>query len=473
MFFLDNQSGDPLYLQIYKQIKKKIISGQIIETTKLPSTRTLSKTLNVSRNTVEYAYLQLCSEGYITSKACSGFIVEKLDNVLSSEKQIPITNKKRKHLQTSPNVNLKNTCKYNFQYGKLNANSFPLRLWRKISNQCLSSLNVDSMMSYNEPQGELSLRIEIMKYLNVSRGVSCQPEQIIIGSGTQSCLTLLCQLFRSHSINVAIEDPGYDGARDVFVNNGYNVIPISLRNGSIDIGELENSLAKIIYITPSHQFPTGAVMPIHERLKLLNWAIKNKVIIIEDDYDSELRYNTKPIPSIHCIESQENVLYLGTFSKSLAPALRLNYMVLPQSWLEKYRILFAKYNSTVSLHQQKILQQFMHLGYWDRHLKKSCLSYKKKHDTLVRTITQVMGDNVTIHGKNAGLHIVLEFNNGLSEKELIEKANHHGVLVYPVSRYWMRLERYSNNMILLGFSELDENEIVEGINILNHAWFGN
>ncbi|MBP2627992.1 MAG: transcriptional regulator with domain and aminotransferase domain [Firmicutes bacterium] len=382
-------------------------------------------------------------------------------------------NKNRTHPQTSSDVNLKNTFKYNFQYGKLNAKSFPLRLWRKISNQCLSSLNVNNMMSYNESQGELGLRVEIMKYLNISRGVSCQPEQIIICSGTQSCLTLLCQLFRSHSTNVAIEDPGYDGARDVFINSGYNVIPISLENGSIDVGELENSLAKIIYITPSHQFPTGAVMPIHKRLKVLNWAIKNKAIIIEDDYDSELRYNTKPIPSIHCIESQENVLYIGTFSKSLAPALRLSYMVLPQSWLEKYRNLFAKYNSTVPFHQQKILQQFMSLGYWDSHLRKSCLSYKKKHDTLVGTINQVMGDKVTIHGKNAGLHILLEFNNGLYEKELIEKANNHGVLVYPVSRYWMRLERYSNNMILLGFSELNENEIVEGINILNHAWFGN
>ena len=473
MIVLDIHLCEPLYLQIYKQIKKEITSGQIIEGSKLASTRTLAKTLTVSRNTVEYAYLQLCSEGYITSKVGSGFIVEKSDKILFSDckKQIPIINKKC--LQDPSDDVFNNSYKYNFQYGKLSATSFPLQLWRKISNQCLSSLNVNNMTSYNDPQGELGLRIEIMKHLNTSRGVYCHPEQIIICSGTQSCLSLLCQLFRSHSTNIAIEDPGYDGARDVFINNGYNVIPIDVENSIINVEQLENSLAKIFYVTPSHQFPTGTIMSIHQRTKLLNWAIRNNAVIIEDDYDSELRYNTKPIPSMQCIESQEHVLYLGTFSKSLAPGLRLSYMVLPQFWLNKYRTVFAKYNATVPWLQQETLQQFMKLGYWDSHLRKACLSYKKKHDTLVRTINEIMGDKVIIHGKNSGLHILLEVNNGLYEKELIEKAKTHGVIVYPVSRYWMRLERYSNNMILLGFSELDENEIVEGINILSHAWFDN
>jgi GntR family transcriptional regulator/MocR family aminotransferase len=471
MIVLQENSNDSLYFQIYKQIKEKIFLGQIIEGSKLPSTRILAKTLQVSRNTVENAYLQLCSEGYVVSKACSGFIVEKLDSVLSTQLKREDAINNEDNLKTAHSENSNAIYKYNFQYGRLQAQDFPLRIWRKISNKCLSSLSVENMTSYNERKGELELRIEIMKYLNNSRGVSCNVEQIIICSGIQVCLSLLCQLFKKHSTQIAFEDPGYPGARDVFINNEYNVIPIALEEDGINLEQLENSSAKIVYITPSHQFPTGSVMPIQKRLKLLDWAIRKDGIILEDDYDSELRYSSRPLPSIQSIDSSGHVVYIGTFSKALAPGLRLSYMVLPESWLERYHNIFKKYNSSVPWLQQKILQQFMNLGYWDSHLRKICLSYKRKHNVLVRTIHELMKDKVMIRGKNAGLHILLEFNTGLYEKEIIEKAKNCGIIVYPVSPYWMNLEQYSNNMILLGFSGMSENEIVEGITLLNHAWF--
>lgn len=463
MIFLDTHLENPLYLQIYQQIKNEIMRGELKEYSKLPSTRTLAKTLSVSRNTVEYAYLQLCSEGYIKSKTGSGFIVEKLDTLA----QIPAPPPKESFSEKPP----QKQYKYNFQYGKLDAASFPLSVWRKLSHQCLSSMDVEDMMSYHERQGDLGLRQEIVKYVNSSRGVVCQPEQIVIGPGTQFCLTMLCQLLRPYSTSIAIEDPGYDGARAVFLNSGCKVIPVGLDHGSIDVDELEKTEAKIVYTTPSHQFPTGAVMPIQKRLRLIHWAIKNSALIIEDDYSSELRYKSRPIPAIHGTQTQDNVIYIGTFSKCLAPALRLSYMVLPAAWVEKYNTQFAKYNSAVPMHQQKTLQQFMSLGYWERHLRKFCMTYRKKHEILIKTIQQVMGNKVTIHGKNAGLHILLEIHNGLSEKDLIERAAAHEVFVYPVSRYWIRLDRYTDNMILLGFSEPSEAEIVAGINKLYHAWF--
>ena len=471
MIVVHNDSKVPLYLQIYEQIKEEIISEQISEGSKLPSTRALSATLNVSRNTVESAYLQLYSEGYVKSKAGSGFIVEKLDSSIISKLKREDFKNIEKDKKTLLKVTHDENYKYNFQYGTLSASDFPLRLWRKVSNKCLASLSSENMVSYNSSKGELELQIEIMKYLNKSRGVYCNPEQIIISSGSEYSLSLICQLFRQHFNKIAIEDPGYIAARDIFINNGYKIVPISLENDGISLEELEDSSAKIVYVTPSHQFPTGSVMAIQKRLKLLDWAVRKNGVIIEDDYDSELRYNSKPIPSIQGIDSKDYVIYMGTFSKSLSPSLRLNYMVLPQSWLVIYDKLFNRYQASVSLIEQKIIQQFMNLGYWERHLRKICLSNKKKHDILVHTIHELMGDKVVIHGKNAGLHILLQVNNGLCEEEMIKKAKNYDVKVYPVSTYWTRLEKYPNNMVLLGFGAMDENDIIEGVKALNRAWF--
>ncbi|AWK51799.1 PLP-dependent aminotransferase family protein [Clostridium beijerinckii] len=479
MIILDNDSTTPLYIQIYEQIKEKIASGEILEGDKLTSTRRLSSELNISRNTVENAYMQLSSEGYVSSKVGSGFVVENLDNsIISKLKREDITVAKNIMLDVNYSFNNNNSynCddgynyKYNFEYGKLSAQDFPLRIWKRISNKCLSAISAEDMVSYSSSKGELDLQIEIMNHLRKSRGVSCNYKQIIISSGMEYCLSLLCQLIRDDFHNIALEDPGYIGAKDIFINNGYNVIPISLEEDGINLDELENSSAKIVYVTPSHQFPTGTVIPIAKRLKLIDWAIRNNGVIIEDDYDSELRYNSKPIPSIQSIDSKGVVVYVGTFSKAFSPSMRLNYMVLPETWLEKYHKRFKMYQVSVPLIQQKIIQQFMHLGHFDRHLRKINLINKKKHDILVHAIQEFMGDNVIIHGRNAGLHILLEFNNGLTEKELILRAKNHRVKVYPVSMFWMREDNYPNNMVLLGFGGMPECDIVQGIKVLKEAW---
>lgn len=473
MIILDSDSSVPLYLQIYKQLKEEIISARYLEGSKLPSTRSLSTTLNVSRNTVESAYLQLCSEGYIESKVGSGFIVLKVDTLIISKLKCDNPNNFKSFTKalSQAQTNSTNTYKYNFTYGNISAPDFPMRIWRKISNQCLASLTAVEMTSYSESKGELSLRIEISKYLSKSRGFSCSPEQVIISTGVEYCLSLLCQLFRKDFNQIAMEDPGHYGARNVLINNGYSVSPINLQADGIDIEQLENSSAKIVYVTPSHQFPTGSVMPIQKRLELLDWAMRKNGIIIEDDYDSELRYNSRPIPSIQSIATKENVVYIGTFSKALSPSLRMNYMVLPEGWVERYDSVFKTYQTPVPLIQQKIIQQFMYLGHFDTHLRKICLANKRKHDILIHTINEVMGDKVIIHGKNAGLHILLEFRNGLCEDEIIIRAENKGVIVNAVSTFWMRLEKYSNNMIMLGFGEISEKDIVQGIKILNDAWF--
>ncbi|GFZ31536.1 GntR family transcriptional regulator [Clostridium zeae] len=475
MIILNSDSDKPLYQQIYEQLKKQIISGELSAGAKITSTRSLSTILDVSRNTVENAYLQLCSEGYIESKPGSGYIVlEVLPELLpiDNKSNLALNNFKSTEDNSIKEINTTNSS-YNFEYGKLSSSDFPLKTWRKISNKALATLTAEDMTSYSESKGELNFRIEIMKYLNKSRGVSCNTDQIIICTGFAYCLSLICQLFRQDFDEIAIEDPGYFGTRDIFANNGYKVSPISLDKDGINITELEKSAARIVYVTPSHQFPTGSVMPVHKRLKLLDWAIKNDGIIIEDDYDSELRYSSRPIPSIQNIGHKEKVIYIGTFSKSLSPSLRVNYMVLPEAYLDRYDKLFRIYQSYVPIIQQRVLYQFMHLGHYESHLRKIALANKRKHDLLISEIHKTFGNKVIIHGRNAGLHVLVEVNNGLNELELIEKAAEFGAVVYPVSMFWINSEKYSNNMVLLGFGAMTEEQIINGIKALKEAWFDN
>ncbi|MDF2988946.1 MAG: transcriptional regulator with domain and aminotransferase domain [Eubacterium sp.] len=481
MITLKNGTDIPLYIQIYQQIKEEILSGILPEGSKLPSTRFLSEMLSVGRNTVENAYLQLSSEGYVESKMGSGFIVQNIHGMISYYSDIDTCKETQKDVEdTGYSKNLielrteEGNCKklylYNFEYGHLSPEHFPLSLWKKVSNKALALLTAEDMTKYCDPKGEIELRNDLADYLRKSRGVSCSADQIILCSGFEYALSLLSQLIRDNFDEIALEEPGYTGAREIFNNNGLKVIPINVEKDGLNIKALEKASARIVYVTPSHQFPTGVVMPIQKRLLLLEWARNNNGIIIEDDYDSELRYNSRPIPSISSVAGNENVVYIGTMSKALSPSLRVNYMVLPQKLLMRYDENFKMYQSPVSLIQQRIIQQFICGGYWESHLRKIGVISKRKHDVLIQTIQEVLDDRVIIHGRNAGLHILLESTRGLSEKEMINKAKEQGVLVYPVSGFWLHSGNYSDNMVLLGFGNITQTEIVPGIRQLGKAW---
>ncbi|VBB05695.1 transcription regulator hth gntr [Lucifera butyrica] len=472
MLLLDKNSKTPLYTQIYSQLKDKIVSGEMEEGTMLPSTRILAKTMLVGRNTVESAYQQLCSEGYVKNKIGSGYKVQSIGT--GTDNRSHINRHDFKEPTSSEQIHeqgISKLPKYNFQYGRLDIANFPLRIWRRLLNQVLLSDETACLTAYNDRNGDWDLRIQILKYLNESRGVVCKPEQIIIGSGAMSCLGLICQLLMPHINLAAVEDPCYDSVREIFSNHGYHVAPISLQEDGVNLDQLELSQAKVLYTTPSHQFPTGIVMPINKRLNLIEWAEKNNAYIIEDDYDSELRYNCRPIPSIHSLDKKGRVIYLNSFSKTFAPSLRMGFLVLPEVLLENYQSNFSKYNCSVSWLEQRAMYKFIQQGHWNRHLNKICLSSKKKHDTLISSINELMKDRVIIYGKNAGLHILLKVNNGMTEKELIESAKKVNVKVYSVSEYWLNLQSYSNNMVLIGFSSLSEEEIISGIRLLSSVWF--
>lgn len=458
-------SKTPLYMQLYEHIKNEILSGAAAPGSKLPSVRALAVHLDISKNTVEGAYEQLVAEGYVKSRERSGLYVEELEGRINDKTTDTHTKNRDKYVTDKVD-----SLKYDFSNGQIDGNSFPYKIWRRLLNQCLVPQHKELLL-YGDHQGDEDLRNEIAKYLYESRGVNCNPEQILIGSGTQQSLSMLCNMLKGIEDCIAMEEPGYVGARAVFEHYGFNVTPVRLENDGISIEGIRESRAKIAYITPSHQFPCGMVMPVAKRLKLLQWASSENSIIIEDDYDGEFRYHGKPIPSLQGLDTSGRVIYLGTFSKSLIPSSRTSYMVLPESILKVYRQGYSIYEQPVPRINQKALQMFMEQGYWERHIRRMRSIYRKKHDGLVSSIRAMMGNNVQIIGEDAGLHILLKVENGMKEEELIESARKAEVKICPTSIYCINKENVLPSTIFLGFGGIEQEDIAEGIRLLSKVWF--
>ncbi|WP_313804060.1 PLP-dependent aminotransferase family protein [Cytobacillus sp.] len=457
---LDKKSNKPLYIQLSDYIKKEIIAGRIPSNEKLPSKRKLSNYLGVSVNTVQTAYDQLCAEGYVESKQRQGLFVSILEDDLFSNPFTCEMNTQRD--KESPNVRI------DFHSGKVDLKYFPYNTWKKLTIQSLNEAEGELFYT-GDPQGEPELRMAIAKYLFASRGVKCSPDQIVIGAGSQVLMILLCLLIgKQHTF--ALENPGFHRIRAVLKDQGINIVSIPLNKDGMDVNLLKSSKASIAYVTPSHQFPEGMVMPITRRLELLKWAEEKDHFIIEDDYDGEYRYKGKPIPSLQGLDHNGKVVYLGTFSKSLIPSIRISYLVLPTPLQRKYQEHFTIYKQTVSRLHQQTLFHFMNEGYWQTHLNKMRTLYRRKQSTLMQAIHTYMGSHVKVIGEKSGLHLILELDNSMTEEELLNAALKAGVKVYPYSIYYVGHQETRGSKILLGYGGLSETEIEEGIRLLKEAW---
>lgn len=465
MLIIDTHAGQPIYEQIYRQIRDKILSGEWNAARKLPSSRQLADHLEISRNTVEQAYQQLSAEGYLYSKARSGYYVEKID--VPPMKPSPLFASVG---ETSPKAS-RPSYPYDFRYGKLDYRYVPFKILKQLMSQCFED-EMDGIVSYSGHQGESGLRTEIAKYLGEYRGVHCLPEQIVVGAGTLYCLSVVGALLRTAAPVIGFEDPGYGKARSVLSNAGFTICPVGVESDGINVRELANTNATAVYVTPSHQFPTGAILSISKRLQLIDWAIQKQAVIIEDDYSCHFRYNVRPVPALQGLNPAANVVYLGNFSKNLLPSLRVAFMVLPPTLLETYRRLYQNYNASVPYLYQKTLEKFMRKGDWTRHLRRVLQVYKKKHDYLLQMLSEQMGSQIEIGGKNAGLFITVKIHGIWGEQELIQRAAERGVRVYPLSEHWARKNLYDGKTVLLGYSSLDFAEIEEGVKRLRQAWFG-
>ncbi len=447
------KSSIPLYIQLYEQIKSDIQNNNIAGT-KLLSIRKMCQEYKLSKTTVESAYNQLYAEGYIESRPQSGFYVS--EDIYKEFKQ--------KNINTSKEKISEKKYKYNFSPAQYSDDVFPKKIWTKLHNKVITNTNLGL---YPKKQGDLQLRKEIKTYLASSRAVFCDEEQIIVCSGFSDSMFILASILKDFTSFISIENPGYKVTPKVFKQFGYKINPVSITKQGIDLKELEESKSKLVYVTPSHQYPTGVTIPISKRIKLINWAIENNSYIIEDDYDSELSYNNRPIPSLQGINNNERVIYSGTFSKALSPALRISYLVLPKKLLEKYKNTFDFSFSGVPIDIQKTLEAFIKEGYWDKHIRKMRALNKKKHDLMKKAISIYLKDTVKILREGSGLAILIKPTVKIDWKKLEKLLEENSIKVYSI-QFDTSLKE---DIINLGFGCFKEEEIFLALESFSKIWF--
>ncbi|MGG4411066.1 PLP-dependent aminotransferase family protein [Niallia taxi] len=449
------KEGIPKYKQIYEQLKLYIENGNIPVNEQLPSIRQLADSLSVSRNTTLNAYEQLLAEGYIYSEGRKGYFVTEFEQSLFTNISSPVISNETDVVEHV----------IDFRAGAVDQQHFPLKIWRRISNHILTLKN---SYQYGDPFGEECLREQISSYLFQSRGVNTNTNNIIIGSGTQQMLINLGKLLKEDFSSVIVEDPGYVGAREAFKFHDLSLESLPIFESGTDFSNLDLLMSRLIYVTPSHQSPLGVSMAIPERLRLIHWNNSRQGFIIEDDYDSEFRYTQKPFPALASLDSTR-VIYLGNFSKSFLPGIRISYMVLPELLINQYKEQFHSFECTASLPNQLAMAKFMKEGEWNRHIKRMRLIYKRKMHCIVSELRSHFQQTVTIIGDQSGLFVLVKVHLNQSEEWLIKQASLHGVKVYPTSVYSIK-NNSDEPIIKLGFSNLTYAEIKLGICLLKEAW---
>lgn len=450
MIELEDNEKEPLYEQIYEQIKHQIQMGDLPQKTKLPSARKLAAYLDVSRNTVDFAYGQLAAEGYIESRPRSGFYVCQVEELAALDI----------HVETEEvrGGEKKAQMPYDFSPSGTDMEYFPYHVWRKLLKEIMINDNSE-LFQKGDPQGDYELRRSIMYYLRQSRGVHVHASQIVIGAGMENLLFLLRQTFGKKRV-VGLENPVYTNACGILRELGFGIRPVAMDHNGLNVDDLRKIDADLAYVTPAHQYPTGVIMPAGRRGQLLRWAReKEERYIIEDDYDSEFRYHGKPIPALQGLDSSEKVIYMGTFSRAIAPAIRVGYIVLPPKLLDLYHKNVTAFSCSVSRIDQKVLTLFLSEGHFERHLNRMRNLYKEKHDLLLECIRKNI-PGASVSGEGAGVHLIVNFH--IREKEEFEqKLRQQGVVIYPLSFYYIegtpREEQY-----ILGFTRMKKEDMIEG-----------
>ena len=472
---LDRASTTPLYRQLIEEIRQGVLSQRLKPNQKLPSSRSLAKSLAISRSTVTQSYEQLESEGYLETRRSSGtYVCQKIpDEWLQSRAIEPVTNdtiaKNFSLSQFGKNLTFIGSLEVSepdyeisFRYGNPAVEYFPMQQWRKLlSHHCHNS--TDLLNYAADSAGYFPLRVEIASYLQRSRAVRCTPERVIIINGSQQALDLIARLILNPGDWVAMEDPGYLGARYCFQGQFANIQPIPVNLEGLNVEALSNCSQKfrLVYVTPSHQFPSGVTLSLTQRIALLQWAEKTDTLIIEDDYDSEYRYGSQPIPALQGMDRSESVIYIGTFSKILFPALRIGYLVVPSSWIPIVRKAKWLCDRFCPILEQYALTDWIRLGHFERHIRRMRQLYDSRRQALVAALKRYFKERVTIIGENAGIHVMVKIKTALPDKVVIAKAAAVGVGLVSAREYY--LKRTSLGEFIFGYAQLEEAQIEQGI----------
>ncbi|EZH65490.1 GntR family transcriptional regulator [Bacillaceae bacterium JMAK1] len=455
-----------LYQQLYEQLKQAILQKDLKAHDKLPSKRELAGNVSVSFNSVNAAYQQLVAEGYVYAKERMGYFVEEITmfEVEPNEALQELPSHLREDEKTKEHI-------ASFSHMSADHASFPLDSWLKCEQQALKAER-KQLENYVHPQGLYTVRQTLARFLRLTRGVKCRPEQIVLGSGTQQLLRQLSSIMNPDT-TYGIEEPGYQRLRHLLESEERSVAYIPLDDQGISVSHLEKSHVSTVITTPSHQFPTGIIMPISRRIELLNWAATNEDrYIIEDDYDSEFIYDADAVPSLQSLDGSNRVIYTGTFSKSLLPGLRISYMVLPIPLLEKYRDKLAFLMSSCSTLAQLTLQRFIETGEYQKHIKKMTKLYRMRRERLIEELERAFERTIKITGANSGLHFVATFKSERGEQEILERAKALGLEVYGTSRFYQQAFMSTQTSLVIGFARLNEELMERAVTTLKEAVFG-
>ncbi len=464
---LDGASGAPLYQQIYESLSRQIREGRLRPGDRLPGKRAMAAQLAVAVNTVDTAYQMLVAEGYLEARPKSGFFVLAYTDLLPEAQTPPRREEPPEEALAAP--------RFDLSTGSVDTALFPFRTWGRIQKELLYAR--PELLGHGHRQGDEELRRELTGYLRADRGVACSPDQIVVGAGVEYLLGLLAQLLRTAipGSAAAIENPGYDRPRTILENSGVPCRWVDIDSGGLSPAALAASGANLCYVTPSHHFPTGVTMPVGRRAQLLRWAAQAPGVryILEDDYDAEFRFDMRPIPSLQGMSGPAGqVVYLCTFSKSLAPSIRIACMVLPQGLLERYRAAFGSYANTVSRFEQQTLCRFLGEGYFTRHLARMRGVYKGRMEKLVQALEEAF-PSASLQGRHTGLHLLLTLPEGPGEAAMADAARAAGVRLRGLGGYYMeRRERCPENTVVLGYASLRDQDIPELARILQRAWLG-
>ena len=472
---LDRDSSIPLYSQVAEEIRQAILQGRLKPKQKLPSSRTLAESLEISRITVTQSYDQLTSEGYLETQPGSGtYVCSQLpDHWLTNQAKerspqndsqllSSLSDYGRSLIKADSSEALEPVAEISFRYGNPATEQFPVKIWRKLlSRHCHYQ---PAIFDYTyDPAGYLPLRKAIADYLARSRGVHCQAKQVLIINGSQQGLDLMTRLFVQPGDWVAVEEPGYISVRQCFLGQRAKIQPIAIDNQGLKLDILNQCTQqfKLLYVTPSHQFPTGVVLSLPRRLALLEWAQKTGTLILEDDYDSEFRYDESPIPALQSLDRNDSVVYIGSFSKILFPSLRIGYLVVPPALIPivcQARWLCDRFTPLL---EQYVLTDFITEGHFERHIRRIRRFYNQRRQVLVKAINNYLGERATILGENAGIHLIVRLHTKLSEEKMIKSANEVGVGMISLKPYY--LQATTTKAFIFGYSSLTEAQLIEGV----------
>ncbi len=424
------ESAVPLYLQLYHYIKTAILEGSILPREKLPSLRGLSKSLGLSMTTIELAYNQLLVEGYIYSKPQSGYFVNQISAGMGSVRK----GEDAENPEIAPLRQAGLLSDYE-KHGYYDPSCFDFIKWKKCINQVLTEYS-HLLLREGDSKGEKALRQEISKYVYQSRGVTCTPDQIVIGAGTQQIMGQLCTiLIKMGMKHVTVEEPGYLPVRNIFRDRDFAITSVPVGKEGISIAMLPANIRSAVYVSPSNQFPTGYVMPIGKRYELLDWARKNDSIIIEDDYDSELRYFGKPIPSLQGLDHDQRVVYLGSFSSTLFPSIKISYMILPPNMAAIFDTFRGDYTQTCSKTEQLTLAIYMSKGLYQTNIKKLRTLYSQKLQLVLSIFNRWGAGMIRPVNSSSGINMLISVKSKKTAALLCQEAQELGISTLPIDTY--------------------------------------